>query len=131
MQVREFNVEKDYETIASWWLRQDWPVVHVSALSPKGFIVENNSVKLAAAWVYKLQDSPWSLMEWTVGNPDANWEDRSNAINLLIEEISQYAKNDNSSYLLTMTKHQRLIDKFKNQKFEETDVDMTHLMRIL
>lgn len=131
MLVRDFDTTKDYETISTWWTKQDWPVIPISALSNKGFIVEDNGIKLAAAWVYKLQDSPWSLMEWTVGNPDANWEDRSYAINILIDTISEYAKKDNSTFLLTMTKHQRLIDKFKNQNFKEADVNMTHLMRIL
>lgn len=131
MQVRNFNKDIDYKDVSAWWEKQGWPVLPADVLSSTGFIIEHEGQKMAAAWVYKLQDSPWSLMEWTVGNPDAVWQDRSVALDLLVEKIAAHAKNDNSSLLLTMTKHQRLVDKLKLQQFEETDTDMVHLMRKL
>lgn len=131
MQVRKFNIETDYEDITTWWKKQDWDIIPSSLLGVNGFIVEKDNKKIAATWIYKLQDSPWSLMEWTVGNPDTNWEDRSQAIKMVTDSACEWAKNNGAKLVFTMTKNERFMNKLQESGFIKTDSNMTHFVRSL
>lgn len=131
MQVREFNVETDYSDVASWWKKQDWMILPKEVLGIKGFIVEDNGEKLAASWVYRDKSCPICIMEWTVGNPDADWEKRKEAIDLVINSCTTWAKEDGATLMLTMTKSKRFLEKLQDKDFVQTDDGMTHLIRSL
>lgn len=130
MKVRDFDTKTDYVDVAAWWKKQDWPAMPLDILSPKGFISEKNDVKLAATWIYRFSKSMY-LMEWTVGNPDISFEDREEGIRMVTNKACDWAKLDGAKHVLTMTKHNRLIDKFKNYGFNVSDTEMTHLIRSL
>lgn len=130
MKVRDFNKEIDYKDVAFWWKKQDWPVLPLQALSSKGFVSEKDGVKLAATWIFTLDCSIY-LMEWTVGNPDVNFNDREEGIRMVTNKACDWAKMNGAKQVLTMTKHDRLIDKLKNYGFQVSDTGMTHLIRSL
>ena len=130
MKVRLFDPEKDYEEVASWWSKQEWPVLPLQMLSPMGFIAEKDGQKLAATWMYST-NSPTYIMEWTVGNPDANYEDRNDGLKHVTEEACHWAKTDGAMQVFTMTKHKRFIDKLSSYGFQKTEDEMTHLVRRL
>ena len=127
MEVRFFE-PKDYEEVMLWWKAQDWPPMPLEMLSQSGFIVEENGEKLAATWVFPT-NCPIYIMEWTVGNPECDWEKRADAIDLVTNKACDWAKAHGASMIFTMTKNERFIDKLKNNNFEITDNGMTHLMR--
>lgn len=99
-------------------------------LTGKGFIVETDKDKVAAGWVFTT-NCPIYIMEWVVGNPKVDWEKRQDGIKTLIDDCSEWAKQDGASFILTMTSNKRFIEKLKDSKFSETDKEMTHLMRRL
>lgn len=130
MITRSFDAAKDYADVASWWTSQGWPALPVHILSTSGFITEKDGVKLAATWVFAT-NCPIYIMEWTVGNPNANWEDRSNGIKEVTNAGCQWAKQDGASQIFTMTKSERFIDKLQEIGFNKTESGMTHLVRVL
>lgn len=130
MQVRKFDVNKDYNEVATWWSKQNWPVLPANILSSAGFIAYDDKQKYAATWVFAT-NCPIYIMEWTVGNPDANWEDRSSGIELVTSAACEWAKNDGAKQLFTMTKSDRFINKLEEYGFQKTDSGMTHLVRSL
>lgn len=130
MIVRKFNKEKDYKEVMSWWKKQGWSPLPKDALSDSGFIVEKDGVKLASNWIFPT-NCPIYIMEWTVGNPDVDWELRKDALDMIIEASCNWAKLDGAKSIFTMTKHDRFIDKLKDNKFIKTDDGMTHLVRSL
>ena len=130
MEIKSFNTNTDYNDVSSWWKAQDWPILPESILSDCGFIIKDNNLKIAATWVFKT-NSPIYIMEWTVGNPEVSWEKRQEGIQLLTEAASSWSKEHGASYLLTMTKSKRFIEKLKDSGFKETDDEMVHLMRSL
>jgi len=130
MLVRKFD-HHDYADVATWWVKQKWDVIPQDLLGVNGYIVEKDNQKLAATWIYRLQDSPWALMEWTVGNPDVNWDDRAQAIKMVTDEACKWAKNDGAKLVFTMTKSERFIEKLQEQGFTKSDSEMTHLIRSL
>lgn len=130
MIVRQFDNEKDYQDVSAWWLKQEWPVLPAAILSKAGFIVEDQNEKLAATWVFAT-NCPIYIMEWTVGNPDIEWNKRSNGIKVVTDAACEWAKNDGASQIFTMTKSKRFIEKLEEVGFKETESGMTHLVRSL
>jgi len=130
MNIRQFDAAKDYEDVCKWWTSQDWPALPLSMLSDTGFIAENDKGKIAATWLIKNNCSIY-LVEWTVGNPDCDWETRAEGLHLVNEKACEAAKEDGASFVLTMTKNKRLIEKLKESNFGLSDENMTHLMRRL
>jgi hypothetical protein len=128
--VREFNADLDYKDVAQWWAKQDWPVLPANILSSSGFIVESENQKLAATWIFAT-NCPIYIMEWTVGNPDVSWEDRSAAIKLVTDAGCDWAKQDGAVQVFTMTKSNRFIEKLEKSGFQKTEDGMTHLVRSL
>lgn len=127
MKVRAFE-SKDYQDVCSWWKKQEWPALPESILSTSGFIIENNGQKLAATWIFRT-NCPIYIMEWTVGNPDANWNDRSSAIKIVTDAACEWAKSDGASQVFTMTKNDRYMEKLEEIGFKKTESGMTHLIR--
>lgn len=128
MKVRKFMPE-DYNDVYSWWTYyKDWTPMPLEMLGDNGFIVEKNGQKLAAVWGYNT-GCPIHIMEWLVGNPEASWEERSEAINLVTDTCSQWCKQNGAKLVFTMTKNKRLIEKLQEQKFVKSDENMTHLLR--
>lgn len=131
MQVREFNIDTDYDDVCLWWTKQKWDAIPKHLLGIKGFIAYDDNGKYAACWLYRDKGCPISILEWTVGNPDVNYKVRQEAIDGVMNECFRVAKEDGAQLILTMTKNKRLIEKLKESQFVETDNDMTHLIRRL
>jgi hypothetical protein len=129
-----FNIklfkDSDYDIVKSWWKHYDWPAVSLDVLPKTGFIIDNDEIPVAASWVIAT-NSPIYLLEWTVGNPDIDWELRSEGLQKLIEYCCHFCKNNGANFVFTMTKNKRLLEKLKNCNFKTTDEDMTHLLRSL
>lgn len=130
MLVRSFD-KADYEDVAVWWKKQNWPIVPSELLGKNGFIAEQDNVKLAAIWVFRLQDSPMSIIEFAVGNPDAPWELRSKALNAVVDQASECAKADGAKFLLASSHHPRMIEKLLSFGFAKMETNMTQVMRSL
>lgn len=130
MKVRQFDNKKDYQDVCKWWIAQGWPALPESILTTSGFIVEHEGQKLAATWIFKT-NCPIYIMEWTVGNPECKWEDRSEAIQMVTNAACQWAKEDGAKQVFTMTKVERFINKLEENGFMKTDSGMTHLVRSL
>ena len=128
--VRSFNAESDYAQVASWWKQQNWPALPVEVLSKSGFVAEKDGVLLAATWVFAT-NCPIYIMEWTVGNPNVDWETRQVGIAEVTEAGCQWAKQDGAAQVFTMTKSDRFIDKLEQCGFTKADTGMTHLVRRL
>jgi len=131
MLVREFDIKKDYDDIVKWYKAHDWEPMPSRMYGLQGYIAETDDAKVAASWVYRDKKCPICILEWTIGNPETNWQDRKEGINIVMEECLSWAKEDGAEIVLTMTKNKRLIEKLKENDFIESDNEMTHLIRRL
>lgn len=124
MELRAFKIE-DHETVCKWWAAQGWPPVPMNCLSPTGLIIEG----MCAGWIYKTNGCAMGVLEWIVGNPEADKTQRAAALDLLITGLEKTGKELGIEYILTFTGHQRLLDRYKKHGFKETDKNMTHLVK--
>jgi len=129
--IREFNIESDYDTIVEWGTKQGWPMMSSKYYGLKGFMATESNTPVAVGFVYRDEGCPFCILEWVIGNPDVDWELRKKGIDNIMEACFSWAKEDGAEVVLTMTKNKRLIEKYKENKFVETDNEMTHLIRRL
>lgn len=125
-EVKEFKAEADHQEILSWWKAQDWPGLP-AAMLPFGFVSWEDGVRTAAAFVIGT-DGALHVMEWIVGNPQVNYEARGRGVEAVVKACLAHCKEQGALVVITTTKHQRLIDRYKEMGFQETDSGMTHLV---
>lgn len=119
------------DTLSQWWTKQQWPEIDPAFLPDTGFIVSSlGHGPLAAGFVYKTNSKLW-FFEWIVGDPDAPKQERSEALNQLINYVIKWSKSQGASALMTMTQHKGLISRLGDAGFAVTDEAMTHVVRRL
>lgn len=124
MEIRPYKSD-DYDKIKGWWESYGWPPVQPHMLSSTGMVVED----LCAGWLYQT-DSSIALLEWVVGNPAADKEERGKAIDFLIETATKLAKLNGFKLMFTFTNSKKLINRMnENHSFIITDTNMTNLVR--
>ena len=130
MKTRELDLKTDYGDLKRWWRTWSWPAVPEELLPGVGLIVESKTQKLAMGFLYST-DSDFAWIEWITGNPDADKFQRREALDILIDELSERAKADGFTTVFTTMKHPGLIERALLHGFVVTDKDMTNLVRRL
>jgi len=128
MQARYFEVSKDYATIANWWNGHNWPIVAPDFLPKLGLIIEDEEHKYCCGWLYRT-DSLIAWVEFIVSNPKAPMKKRSEAINLLIEELLQKARQMGYGCVFTSVSQKGLMRRFAKQGFVVGDTNITQMTR--
>jgi len=131
MLVRKFIPKLDYSTITEWWTKQNWAIIPVKALSDTGFLIQDEDGPIAAMWIYTT-NSAFTLLEWTVANPEVEPEKRSIALDKLLKYCHDYAILELGAVVLfSSLTNDRLIVRFEAQGFTKTDSNMTNMTKII
>lgn len=125
MEVRKFQTS-DYFELCGWWNKHNWPCIPLDHLPENGFIVEG----LAAGFLYKT-DSKFGLLEFVVANPDSSKEDRAQALDLVIDNTLNLAKELGFKSIFSSITHPKLIQRYQEHGFMMTDENMTNMIRRL
>lgn len=120
--------ESDYLAICEWWKHHKWQVVPAQALPPNGYIALIGEKRIVAGFLYRT-DSNLGWLEWIVSNPDSTFEERTTAINELLETIFQRAKELKIQAIFTSCKNESLIKRLIEKGFQTTDQGMTSLIK--
>jgi hypothetical protein len=123
MEVRQYK-PSDYISVASWWVMHDWPVIDADHLPKHGFIVDDKAV----GFLY-MTDSKIAWLEFIVANPNVSKEDRSEALDLVINKLIDLAKELEFKTVFSSVTHPRLIERYKRHGFVVTDTGMTNMIR--
>jgi hypothetical protein len=125
MNVRFFT-ESDYPTVCSWWKDHEWPSIPLIFLPKTGIIVDD----CAVGFVYGT-DSKLCWLEFVVVDKRAEKERRRKALDILISEATNIAKECGYVAMFSSVSHKGLIERYKNHNFQITDQNMTNLIRTL
>lgn len=120
-------IADEYDEICQWWKERNWPAVEKSHLPPIGLIVEDETVKYCAVWLY-LSGTGFGSMEWLVSNPKSPLKKRVQAIKLVVSCILQVAKDAGVKTVFTSVLNKNLEKMFSNLGFIVTDRNMTNLV---
>jgi len=118
--------KENYNVLVEWWKGYSWEAIPQECLPEIGFIVND----VVAGFIYKT-DSNICLMEWIIGNPQADKDLRKKSISLLLNHLCDIAKNMGYKMCFTYTKNTSLIDSLEHNEFQKTDEQMIHFLRSL
>lgn len=123
MNIRHFE-ESDYQLLCSWWNGHKWAPVSLEMLPKIGYVVDD----VCAGFIY-INDSKLCHLEWLISDPKSDKEKRSKALDLLIDTLCFTAKEYGCSAVFTATAHKNLIERYKKNGFNVTDLNMVHLIK--
>ena len=72
MQDRNWDRDKDYDTLKTWWKQWEFGVVPKECLPPDGIMVEVDGVPVCAGGLYIGVGTQFSFMEWIVTDKNAD-----------------------------------------------------------
>lgn len=128
MKTRDYT-DADHRMLGMWWEMQGWATIPKEALPKTGVVVEtDDKTAICAGFLYKT-DSNVCLLEFIVADPLSDTMERGQALDVLIEELVDRAKQMEFVTVFTMATNTRLIDRYKEHKFQVTDRGMTHFVR--
>ena len=109
MQVRNWNLEKDYPTLVKWWKDWEFGVVPQDILPPDGIIVEEDGVPICAGGLYfETKKRKLGFMEWIVTNKQGLPKQTHKALRLCIDARIQLGKDNGVKMIYTYTKEEAL-----------------------
>lgn len=120
--MRKFE-DKDYPVVCEWWKGYDWPEIPYTMLPINGLIIDNT----CAGFLYQT-DSDLAWIEFIVGNPTIDKNKRAEGLEQLIGGLKDKAKELGFKTVFTATRHERLVDRFKEKGFHISDKNMTHMI---
>ena len=132
----EFNLryvtKEDYSDIlCKWWPDWGWDAPPLDMLPKIGFMISNQREEdICAGFLYKT-DSKVCWLEYVVSDKNYKREDRSRAITLLINHLSDKAKEEEFKYIYTSLKSKPLIKKYESCGFIKGDDACLEMVKIL
>lgn len=118
LQVRHL-IESDWELLPKWWEAYGQPAVDRDFLPNDGlggFMVYKGHTPIAAMFLY-FTNSNTAIPAIVVSNKEYRDKDRSDALQLLVEYTSLYAKEMGYKYSFAWAKPGVLLDKYKDAGF--------------
>ena len=122
MNVRKWDLKKDYAVICEWCKKNRWDITFPKGvLPPKGIVVEEEEEEemICAAGLYTDEGSILGFMYGIFSNPDVSKLKLFKAMKMCVDEIYKLAKENNLGLVYTVTGEKtlhRLYEKHLNIK---------------
>lgn len=125
MSIRLIDLDKDYNSLATWWEARGWPVLPKHSLPQTGYICND----ICAAFIYKT-DSTICFLEWIISDPKSDKDFRDESLDLLIKHCEMSAKEMNFKSIFTLTPNPTFGDRLENKhSFMVADKNSTTYVR--
>lgn len=121
--------EDDYNNIlCGWWKDWRWTPPPFDFLPKTGVIVSKDGVDVCAGFIY-FTNSKVAWLEFIVSNFNYREKDRGEIINFTINILSELAKDNGFNYLYASLKNKSLIERYKENGFEQGDSNCQEMIR--
>lgn len=132
MEVRYLD-DRDYDVLASWWKDWRWTPPPKDMLPQNGrggLMITKDGEDICAGFIY-FTNSSTAWVEFIISNFQyKNKEGRKEAILLLIQALSEVAKDNNCKYIYTSLKNEQLINHYAACGFEKGSTGCTEMIKI-
>lgn len=130
----EFSVRAiesgDYEdTLVKWWKDWGWEAPPKDFLPDTGVMVSKGDVDVCAGFIY-FTNSNVALTEFVVSNRDYKEKDRGEALDLLIDCISELAEENDYKYAHVILKNKSLLGRYKEAGYLESDTNVIEMIKV-
>lgn len=122
MEIRPFSQIRDYARVAGWWESAGFEPLAPDALPQYGFVVND----ICAGWLYRT-DSSMAVIEWIVADPESDKEQRSQALDALLDKLLETARGVGITRIFTSANHPRLIERYERHGGVAAESNMTNV----
>lgn len=127
--------ENDYDSILmGWWKAWGWEPIAKDFLPDDGkggIIVYDGDVPVCAGFIYTT-NSKVAWVDWIISNKEYRKKpERSEAIELLVQSLTNICKNTGHKYSYALIKHSGLVDTYKKLGYTKGDVYTGEMIKIL
>lgn len=132
MEIREFDSKLDLKDFNLWWAKWN-PKEEISQVPREVLpaigrtVVGSEGQNIAMGFVYQ-SNSKICWLEWLVVNPDSNPGLRREALDILISELKNVARDLGFWMAFTSVNHGGLISRLEGHGFEIADKNMTNMI---
>lgn len=134
-EIRLFDPERDYPTVAGWWAAHGWPAVPEDILPKLGVVAYFGSGEhergAGAAWLYMDNSVGVCWLEWIVTNPKNRASESMRAIKALTDFLKSQASSFGYGRMMTTCRQPSLVRLHEHNGFIKTDENVTHLIAAL
>jgi hypothetical protein len=118
----------DYSLASQWWLIHNGASVPQESLSSLGVVVESEGKPVVMAWLYTTEGG-FAWIEGMISDPFTTASIRTEAVNLLLEELEILAKQKQVTTLLVASKKKGLMEKLIAKQYHHVEHDQNHFVR--
>lgn len=127
--------DSDYDSIlVGWWKMWGWEPVEKDFLPDNGkggIIVYDEDVPICAGFIYTT-NSKVAWVDWIISNKEYRKKpQRSEAIELLVQSLTNICKNTGHKYSYALIKHSGLVDTYKKLGYTKGDVYTGEMIKVL
>jgi len=124
--------DTDYEDIlVGWWKDWRWTAPPKDFLPASGFIVYDGDIPVCAGYLYTT-NSGVAWVDWVISN--FNYKDKENrkqALNLLVDSLTNLSKYTGFKYCYALIKNKSLINTYKELGYTEGDSYTSEMIKVL
>ena len=117
MLVRNWDRDRDYDTLVRWWTDWEFGVVPKECLPPAGIMVEVDGKPVCAGGIYFGEGTQFAFMEWIVTDKSEEPRNVHKCLKLCIDGIMGLAKDRGIKLVYTATKETALHKRY--QKYHD------------
>lgn len=121
----------DYDDyLVGWWAAHGWPAPPRDFLPDNGkggFMVWDENTPICAGYMYST-NSKVAWCDWVVGNPEVDYELRREALQLLVDTITDVCQKDGYKYIYALINHDGLKDIYRRAGYNEGDNYQTEMI---
>ncbi len=125
MEITRYT-EAHYADLVSYWAQYGWAAPKESLLPKVGFVAIDNGKAIAAAFVYQ-SCSGMALLDWVIGDQNAQPLTRGKAVYKVINSCKDYAKAEGFQVLYTVTGNTALQDTYRKIGFSDMERNATSM----
>lgn len=134
----EFNIRKlnstDYdEILVKWWNDWGWKAPSKEFLPEDGeggIILFDGDIPVCAGFMY-ITNSKVAWVDWIISNKEYRKKpNRSVAIQLLIEKLTEMCKASGAKFVYALIKHSGLIETYENLGYTQGDSYTKEMIKI-
>ena len=128
-----FLKEEDYDVLCEWWKAWRWTAPPRDFLPENGcggLMIEKDGIPIVAGFVY-FTNSAVAWSEFIISNFEYKNNDRKEAIEILIFELSELAKSKGSKYIYTVVKNQNLKRVYEDMGYTNGSIKVDEMFLIL
>lgn len=129
MQLRRFELEKDYSSYEVLYKEWNLPVTKKDWIPEDTFIVENDGKLVCSGSLYQLSQTPMFWIEGLISNKNIDKTIRKEALIVLINKLYEVGKEKGAEIILSSTPRDGLKDIFEENGFYQTPEKYYHLGR--